>query len=78
MKAVVFHGVGDIRLDNVPEPRIQQPTDAIVRLTGASVGGERAGEGSNARDHRGLPGDGVLLPGGDCNEPQPHHQDGKL
>jgi threonine dehydrogenase-like Zn-dependent dehydrogenase len=31
MKAVVFHGVGDIRLDNVPEPRIQQPTDAIVR-----------------------------------------------
>jgi len=25
--------VGDIRLDNVPEPRIQQPTDAIVRLS---------------------------------------------
>jgi hypothetical protein len=28
MKAVVFHGVGDIRLDNVPEPEIQEPTDA--------------------------------------------------
>ena len=29
MKAVVFHGVGDIRLDDVPEPTIQAPTDAI-------------------------------------------------
>ena len=33
MKAVVFHGVGAIRLDDVPEPKIQEPTDAIVRLT---------------------------------------------
>ncbi len=29
MKAVVFHGVGDIRLDDVPEPTIQEPTGAI-------------------------------------------------
>jgi threonine dehydrogenase-like Zn-dependent dehydrogenase len=27
MKAVVFHGVGDIRLDDVPEPEIQEPFD---------------------------------------------------
>ena len=33
MKAVVFHGIGDIRLDDVPEPMIQQSTDAIVRIT---------------------------------------------
>jgi threonine dehydrogenase-like Zn-dependent dehydrogenase len=39
MKAVVFHGVGDIRLDNVPEPTIQQPTDAIVRLTASAICG---------------------------------------
>src|SRR5262249_25711675 len=39
MKAVVFHGVGDIRLDNVPEPRIQQPTDAIVRLRVSAICG---------------------------------------
>lgn len=39
MKAVVFHGVGDIRLDEVPEPRIEQPTDAIVRLTAAAICG---------------------------------------
>jgi len=36
---VVFHGVGDIRLDNVPEPRIQQPTDAIVRLRVSAICG---------------------------------------
>nr|WP_242063326.1 hypothetical protein [Nostoc sp. FACHB-892] len=31
MKAVVFHGIGDIHLDNVPEPKIKEPTDAIIR-----------------------------------------------
>ncbi len=39
MKAVVFHGVGDIRLDNVPEPKIKDPTDAIVRLTASAICG---------------------------------------
>ena len=37
MKAVVFHGVGDIRVDDVPEPTIQQPNDAIVRITAAAI-----------------------------------------
>jgi len=39
VKAVVFHGVGDIRLDDVPEPKIQEPTDAIVRLTSSAICG---------------------------------------
>jgi threonine dehydrogenase-like Zn-dependent dehydrogenase len=39
MKAVVFHGIGDIRVDDVPEPRIEQPTDAIVRLTASAICG---------------------------------------
>jgi threonine dehydrogenase-like Zn-dependent dehydrogenase len=39
MKAVVFHGVGDIRLDNVSEPKIKEPTDAIVRLTASAICG---------------------------------------
>ena len=39
MKAVVWHGVGDIRLDNVPEPKIQEPTDAVVRLTASAICG---------------------------------------
>ncbi|WP_421684557.1 glutathione-dependent formaldehyde dehydrogenase [Stutzerimonas urumqiensis] len=39
MKAVVFHDVGDIRLEDVPEPRIEAPTDAIVRITASAICG---------------------------------------
>ena len=39
MQAVVFHGVGDIRLENVHAPRIQDPTDAIVRITTSAICG---------------------------------------
>jgi threonine dehydrogenase-like Zn-dependent dehydrogenase len=39
MKAVVFHGIGDIRVDDVPEPVIEAPTDAIVRLTASAICG---------------------------------------
>ncbi|MBV9678574.1 MAG: glutathione-dependent formaldehyde dehydrogenase [Acidobacteriaceae bacterium] len=39
MKAVVFHDIGDIRLDNVKEPKIQDSTDAIVRLTASAICG---------------------------------------
>src|SRR4051812_11486425 len=39
MKAVVFHGVGDIRLDDVKEPKIEEATDAIVRLTASAICG---------------------------------------
>ncbi|MCQ4324891.1 glutathione-dependent formaldehyde dehydrogenase [Stutzerimonas stutzeri] len=39
MKAVVYHAVGDIRLDDVPEPRIEAPTDAIVRITASAICG---------------------------------------
>ncbi|MBD8530732.1 MULTISPECIES: zinc-dependent alcohol dehydrogenase [unclassified Massilia] len=39
MKAVVFHDIGDIRLDDVPEPKIEQPLDAIVRITTSAICG---------------------------------------
>ena len=39
MKAVVFHGIGDIRLDSVREPELEKPTDAIVRLTSSAICG---------------------------------------
>lgn len=39
MKAVVFHGIGDIRLDDVEEPRIEKPTDAIVRVSASAICG---------------------------------------
>ncbi|HEX7028935.1 MAG TPA: zinc-dependent alcohol dehydrogenase [Gammaproteobacteria bacterium] len=39
MKAVVFHNIGDIRLDDVPEPKIQHAHDAIVRITASAICG---------------------------------------
>lgn len=39
MKAVVFHAIGDIRVEDVPEPRIEDPKDAIVRLTASAICG---------------------------------------
>lgn len=39
MKAVVWHGIGDIRVDNAPEPKIKKDNDAIVRLTASAICG---------------------------------------
>ncbi len=39
MKAVVFHGIGDIRLDDVKEPKIKEANDAIVALTASAICG---------------------------------------
>lgn len=39
MKAVVLAGVGDLRLEDVPEPSILDPRDAIVRVTATGLCG---------------------------------------
>jgi threonine dehydrogenase-like Zn-dependent dehydrogenase len=39
MKAVVWHGKEDVRVDNVPDPMIQEPTDAVVRITSTAICG---------------------------------------
>jgi threonine dehydrogenase-like Zn-dependent dehydrogenase len=39
MRASVFHAPGDIRIENVPDSQLQQPTDAIVRITHACICG---------------------------------------
>jgi threonine dehydrogenase-like Zn-dependent dehydrogenase len=39
MRAVVYRSVGDIGLEDVPEPRIEAPTDAIVRITTTAICG---------------------------------------
>jgi threonine dehydrogenase-like Zn-dependent dehydrogenase len=39
VKAVTWHGTRDVRVDNVPDPAIEQPTDAIVRLTSTAICG---------------------------------------
>src|SRR5438270_6672265 len=39
MKAVTYHGKRDVRVDEVPDPKIEQPTDAIIRVTSSGIGG---------------------------------------
>jgi threonine dehydrogenase-like Zn-dependent dehydrogenase len=39
MKAVTWHGRRDVRVDTVPDPVIQEPTDAIVRITSSGICG---------------------------------------
>jgi threonine dehydrogenase-like Zn-dependent dehydrogenase len=39
MKAVVWHGNEDVRVDEVPDPSIQEPTDALIRVTSSGICG---------------------------------------
>jgi threonine dehydrogenase-like Zn-dependent dehydrogenase len=39
MKAVVYHGRYDVRVDDVPDPRIEEPRDAIVKVTSTAICG---------------------------------------
>ena len=39
MKAVAWHGKEDVRVDTMPEPKIEEPTDAIVRITSTAICG---------------------------------------
>ncbi|MGP4003828.1 zinc-dependent alcohol dehydrogenase [Streptomyces sp. 8N706] len=39
MRALTWHGKRDVRVDTVPDPTIEQPTDAIVRITSTGICG---------------------------------------
>ncbi len=39
MKAAVFHDIGEVRIEDVPEPEILEPTDAIVEITTSAICG---------------------------------------
>ena len=39
MKAVVWHGKEDVRVDAVEDPRVEQPTDAVIRVTSTAICG---------------------------------------
>ena len=39
MKAVTWQGMEDVRVEDVPDPRIEEPTDAIVRITSTGLCG---------------------------------------
>jgi threonine dehydrogenase-like Zn-dependent dehydrogenase len=39
MKAVTWHGRRDVRVDSVPDPKIEAPTDAIIKVTSTAICG---------------------------------------
>ena len=39
MRATIMHAAGDVRIEDVPDPSIIEPTDAIVRVTSACICG---------------------------------------
>ncbi|MFL5648790.1 MAG: glutathione-dependent formaldehyde dehydrogenase, partial [Chloroflexota bacterium] len=39
MKAVTWQGKRDVRVETVPDPTIQEPTDALVRITSTALCG---------------------------------------
>ena len=39
MRATVMHGAGDVRIENIPDATVVEPTDAVVRVTRACICG---------------------------------------
>ncbi|MFC4987446.1 zinc-dependent alcohol dehydrogenase [Saliphagus infecundisoli] len=39
MDALTWHGEGDVRLEDVPKPEIEEPTDAIIEVTATAICG---------------------------------------
>jgi threonine dehydrogenase-like Zn-dependent dehydrogenase len=39
MRALTWHGKRDVRVEDVPDPKIEEPTDAIIRLTTTAICG---------------------------------------
>ena len=39
MRALTWHGKRDVRVDTVPDPTIQDPTDVIVEITSTGICG---------------------------------------
>src|SRR6476620_11239178 len=39
MRALCWHGKGDVRVDTVPDPKIQHPRDAVIKITACAICG---------------------------------------
>src|ERR1700733_5115626 len=39
MRATLMYGAGDVRVESVPDPKLQGPTDALVRIVRACICG---------------------------------------
>lgn len=58
MRATLMYGAGDVRVENVPDPKIQNPTDAIVRVVRSCICG------SDLHPYHNLPASGEGAPMG--------------
>ena len=39
MKALCWHGTGDVRVDTVADPTIQDPRDIVIKITSTAICG---------------------------------------
>ncbi|MFA9199258.1 MAG: alcohol dehydrogenase catalytic domain-containing protein, partial [Aquirufa sp.] len=39
MKALTYHGPKDVRVETVPDPTVEHPGDAIIRVTSSAICG---------------------------------------
>ena len=39
MRATAMYGTGDVRVEDMPDPRLREPTDAVVRVLRAGICG---------------------------------------
>src|SRR5579885_2414367 len=39
MRALTWHGKRDVRVETVPDPRLEEPTDVVVRITSTGICG---------------------------------------
>ena len=39
MKALTWHGQGDVRVDTHPDPKIEDPGDVVIKVTSTAIGG---------------------------------------
>src|SRR3712207_9243113 len=39
MRALTWQGIENVRISEVPDPRIEEPTDAVVRVTSTAICG---------------------------------------
>lgn len=58
MRATFLYGAGDVRVEQTPDPKLQAPTDAVVRVVRACVCG------SDLHPYRGMPASGAGVPMG--------------
>src|SRR3954447_287847 len=62
MRATVMHQAGDVRVEEVPDPKLVEPTDAVIRIIFASICGSdlwpyktlEPGEGGRVMGHEAI------------------------